>query len=154
MQSAKPGTEAAFTFPVRPNGGNLAEMGAVHHLEMHRHIRLGIPLLVRHLHGSFRGQSIASQVIQHMAHILHGHHLQPGACLSQILVIRLCGQQPAGMNQHGPGRRTGKPSPVHHLLRLAGSQEDPFSVRPCLYPGVIVVTVGPQWHIHLPGRDP
>ena len=56
------------------------------------------------------------------------------------------------VHKQGPAGCMGKPSLVQDFLRLARSQEIPFSVQPYLYPCMIIITVGPSGSINLSGR--
>ena len=49
--------------------------------------------------------------------------------------------------------RSVEPSKVQYCLGFAGSEEIPFSVRPCFNPGVVVVGVCPPGSIYLPCRN-
>ena len=60
---------------------------------------------------------------------------------------------PSGADHHGPGCCIGKPALVQNSFWLASSQIMPVAIAPDLYPGVVVITVGPPWHIHLPRRN-
>ena len=60
---------------------------------------------------------------------------------------------PSGTDHHGPGCCIGKPALVQNSFWLAGSQIMPVAIAPDLYPGVVVITVGPSRHIHWSCRD-
>ena len=57
------------------------------------------------------------------------------------------------MHHHCSGRSIGKPPLIQDHKRLTCACEIPFSVTPKLHPCVVVITVGPPWHIHLPRRN-
>ena len=60
---------------------------------------------------------------------------------------------PSGTDHHCSGCSVGKPALIQNCFRLTGSQVMPVAVAPDLHPGVVVVTVGPSWHIYWSRRD-
>ena len=88
--------------------------------------------------------SIAAKLVQHHGVALDSVH---------ILIFRNDLVEPAGMYHHGTGGSVREPALVQDRFRFAGSGEVPFSVAPEFYPGVVVITVGPEGRVNLTGRD-
>jgi len=73
----------------------------------------------------------------------HGGAVEGGAPLAEE----------AAVNEHGAGGGGVEPPPVQHGLGLAGPQKAPAAIAQGLYPGVVVVAVGPPGGVDLPGGD-
>ncbi len=99
--------------------------------------------LVQGLHRQGSSMCISFQMVQDLCHAFGAY----------LRILRLLFSEPSGVENHGTGGRLNEPSSVQLLLRLAGSQKMPFSVAPHLYPGMIIVTVGPERRVDLPGGN-
>ena len=143
MHGAEPCQYVRDTVPVRSFPADIPEAAHVRQLEQdlqagHRLSRL------RHPNGQQPRLCVGRGAVDHICRAFLGFH---------PLIHGLHPEGPC-VHHHGLGGRRGKPAGVHAHLRLTGAHVMPGTIHPGFHPGMVVIAVGPEWHIDLPGRDP
>ena len=98
---------------------------------------------IRHRHDSLSGRRIIINHIDFRIIRRFKHHF-----LRTVIT-----PEDFRMHQHSPTGRSIEPSQIQNRLRLTGSEEIPMSIRPCFYPGMIIIRMRPTRRIHLTRRN-
>ena len=148
-----------FGIPSVPDGGGVHVPDPQLHLYAPARIRLQLgdgdqAGLVQDLQGHLRTGLGAEGVGLHRGvagGLIMPHRLPLPVQRRAVELCVLRRAEGAAVHQHGPGGGGVEPAPVQHRLRLAGAQKTPAAMAQHLYPGVVVVAVGPAGGVHLPG---
>ena len=122
-----------------------AECGGIHHIQPHPcpGNRLPCPVLYGNCQ-ELRGGVAGDHIVQRAAALpVYGD-----------VVFRQGGTEKAAVTGKGsPAGRVRKPAPIQHRFRLTGAEIVPVPIAVSLHPGMVVVTVGPEGHVNLPGGN-